>query len=137
MYSVARTAMDLSEEYDHTTMRVVPCAILGCPCYHEKRLVVKHLMKCGRMKAIYTAMKEIETTVLMATHKKLTGNMFGAAMTVLKDEPELLRTIAPWPLFRFNSLHEATKEAARLSEWKYGAFQTQDSSDSEEAADSD
>jgi hypothetical protein len=137
MYSVARTAMDLSEEYDHATMRVVPCVILGCPCYHDKRSAAKHLMKCGRMKAIYTAIKEMEKTVLMATHKKLTGNMFGAVMTILKDEPELRRTIAPWPLFRFNNLEEAAKEAARLSEWKYGAFQTQDSSDSGESDDSE
>lgn len=134
MCSMARTAMDLSEEYDPATMRVVPCVILGCPFHHEKRFGGKHLMKCGRMKAIYDAVKERELAMLMATHKRLTGNMFGAVMNVLKDEPELFRTIAPWPLFRFKNLREASKEAARLSEWKYGACQTQDS-DSEESTD--
>ena len=134
---MARTAMDLFEEYDHATMRVVHCVILGCPCYHEKRLGEKHLMKCGRMKAIYDAVKDREMAVLMATHKRLGGNVFGAVMAVVKDDPELLRTVAPWPLFRFDNLQEATKEAARLSEWKHGACQTQDISGGEESTDSE
>jgi hypothetical protein len=137
MHTVARTAMDLSEEYDHATMKLVRCVILGCTCHHEKRYSGKHLMKCPRMKAIYAAVKESEQSVLMATHKRLTGNMFGTVMAVLKEEPELLRVVAPWPLFQFNNLQEATKEAARLSEWKFGACHTQDSSDSEEASDSE
>jgi len=137
MSAVARTAMDLSEEFDHATMRLVHCVIMGCPCHHEKRFGNKHLMKCGRMKAIYDAVKEREMAVLMATQKGLAGNAFGAVMTVLKGDQELLRAIAPWPLFRFKNLQEAIKEAARLSEWKHGACQTQDSSGGEDATDSE
>jgi hypothetical protein len=129
--------MDLSEEYDHATMRVVQCVILGCPCHHEMRLSGKHLMKCARMKQVYDAVKESEMALLMGTQKRLAGNVFGAVMAVMKDEPELLRTIAPWPLFRFKNIREAIKEAAMLSEWKHGACQTQDSSGGEEATDSE
>lgn len=123
--TVARTAMDLAEEYDHASMRQVRCVVLGCPARHEQRGAAAHLLRCRRLRAAYAAVRACEWVLLLSTHPRVAG--LGAALRVLGSDPALLAAATPWPLFRFRSLAEASAEAAALSEWMYGGSHAEES----------